>query len=865
MADNLLDKASILLTPTAYDNGSMLSIKPENGDGDFDFERNSAATRVNAQGLVENVQIISSELVSNGNFSQIGTEEVLNGNFSQEGSELITNGDFATNSNWTLASGISYNSNGYIDFDGTQGGGDARNTPNITFVAGKTYKVVYEIKNYVSGTIRFRFQSGNNTIGQQQSGDGVKTEYIVCNDSSNTNFQFFNSPTFTGSIDNVSVKEVGQNWNLGSGWSIGDGEAVADNAPSGQSVVSGSGALTIGKQYKVSYEILSITQGEFGFTDQGQLIARSNQVGVVTEYFTALGGGIRIRAVGTTSGSITNISVKEVGQDWQLGTDVAIGDSVVEMNNSAALQGAIQTNVITSGNLCKVSFEVKNYVNGIVNLRHPLNENVSANGVYTFEGTANDTKVFIRGADTTNNFEVTNISLKEITDDTNIPRINYEGFSYQDSLGSELYDGNITQAVNGGTWIDNGDGTFTVTGNGTPSVGRGVRDFNADYLTIGKNYLITAIGDNLTIGIYDSSFGLLASGSSPLYFTPTTTTTKIYLSPTDGITATYSNVSVKEYSGQEVVPNSGCGSWLLEPQSTNLIPYSEDFSQWNVRNTSPILNYNTSPDGFNNSTRLVFSSSNIQFSHILPTVFTNATASMYVKGLDGETINFGVRDSEDLYVLNGDWQRIERSYTGTSQRMTVNTYNGATARDIEIWGAQLEALPYATSYIPTNGATNTRLQDIATNSGNSSLINSTEGVLYAEIAALADDGTSRMISLSDNDSSDHVRIYYTISTNKISVAVKSNGSNQYIFLNHDVTNITNFIKIAVKYKANDFSTFINGVKVNSQTTTASTPIGLSELAFDNGTGGNKLIGKVKALAVYKEALTDAELQSLTTI
>jgi len=83
---NLLDKASILLTPTAYDNGSMLSVKPENGDGDFDFQRNSAATRVNAQGLVENVQILSPELVSNGNFSQIGTEEVLNGNFSQEGS-----------------------------------------------------------------------------------------------------------------------------------------------------------------------------------------------------------------------------------------------------------------------------------------------------------------------------------------------------------------------------------------------------------------------------------------------------------------------------------------------------------------------------------------------------------------------------------------------------------------------------------------------------------------------------------------------------------------------------------------------------------------------------------------------------------
>ena len=77
----------------------------EDLSGDFTFSRNSAATRVNAQGLVENVQIISPELVSNGNFSQIGAEEVSNGNFSQEGSELVTNGDFATDSDWIKLNG----------------------------------------------------------------------------------------------------------------------------------------------------------------------------------------------------------------------------------------------------------------------------------------------------------------------------------------------------------------------------------------------------------------------------------------------------------------------------------------------------------------------------------------------------------------------------------------------------------------------------------------------------------------------------------------------------------------------------------------------------------------------------------------
>ena len=87
---NLLDKASIILTPTAYNNGEALCVKPSDGSGDFDFSRNSAATRVNAQGLVENVQILSSNLVQNGRLFGGGcTEEVSNGSFShREGSEL---------------------------------------------------------------------------------------------------------------------------------------------------------------------------------------------------------------------------------------------------------------------------------------------------------------------------------------------------------------------------------------------------------------------------------------------------------------------------------------------------------------------------------------------------------------------------------------------------------------------------------------------------------------------------------------------------------------------------------------------------------------------------------------------------------
>ena len=118
---DLLEKASIILTPTAYNNGEALCVKPSDGSGDFDFSRNSAATRVNAQGLVENVQIQSGNLVQNPSFSEEGVQEVSNGSFSQEGVQLVTNGSFDTDTNWTLSSGITYNSNGYLDFNLSSG------------------------------------------------------------------------------------------------------------------------------------------------------------------------------------------------------------------------------------------------------------------------------------------------------------------------------------------------------------------------------------------------------------------------------------------------------------------------------------------------------------------------------------------------------------------------------------------------------------------------------------------------------------------------------------------------------------------------------------------------------------------------
>ena len=245
---NLLDRSSIVLTPTAYDNGKVLCVKPSDGSGDFDFSRNSAATRVNAQGLVEDVQILSSNLVQNGSFSQLGSEEVTNGNFSQQGSQLITNGDFATDSDWIKGTGTTI-SGGNANFVNANG---VSLYQNIGTQSGFV-KVTFSVTNYTSGTLNV-YSGGNQSVAIVNVSANALGDYVAYVDRSggNVNIIFGSNDGFIGSIDNCSVVEVGQNWILSS-----QSEIIEDAAK----VVSTDGSFQFIKQdgfTSVSYTHLTL-------------------------------------------------------------------------------------------------------------------------------------------------------------------------------------------------------------------------------------------------------------------------------------------------------------------------------------------------------------------------------------------------------------------------------------------------------------------------------------------------------------------------------------------------------------------------------------------------------------------------------
>jgi len=362
----------------------------------------------------------------------------------------------------------------------------------------------------------------------------------------------------------------------------------------------------------------------------------------------------------------------------------------------------------------------------------------------------------------------------------------------------------------------------------------------------------------------------------------------------------------------------GTGHVLLEMQSTNTATYSNDFTQGDIFNSSndpavigAVLTSQQaiSPDGTNNAWLLKDNNSGssgvvaLRYSGTIVTLNNFNTITIFVKkalsndfiiiksggfgsGATGSTwfnINNGslgnvssshtakIEDYEDGYYrcsitfktatdVNGS-VLLQLASSNGSDQVTKDGTNG-----VYIFGLQCEAdasRNFATSYISATQRTVTRNADVCNNSGSSDLINSTEGVLYGEIASLNQTlPQSMFISLSNSTNSNTVEIGYTSVTNNARFRIRSN--NNAFVRDISVSDITQFTKMAIKYKSGDIKVFINGSQVLSSTTSFAFSDNLKELAFDRGNGLNAFYGKVKCVAVFKEALTDAELTCLTS-
>jgi len=329
-----------------------------------------------------------------------------------------------------------------------------------------------------------------------------------------------------------------------------------------------------------------------------------------------------------------------------------------------------------------------------------------------------------------------------------------------------------------------------------------------------------------------------------------------------------------ETMGQDIAridyTDSADGVLLLEPSSTNLLTQSNN----NFVGNQVSISYNNaiSPTGENNAFKLTANGIDPFISQNATTTSTTFTLSVYAKGV-GNTIgkecnffligdNYVQAQQSSNFILTDQWKRFESTLTLSSAPSSYVQWRfdipsvAEIGDETLIFGAQLEALSYPTSYIATSGSTVTRAAETCNNSGNSEVFNDSEGVLFADIAASTDTAYIALGTNSDNrvmlgSSNSYTRSYIKIGGTLIDFTSSILGSNNN--------------KVAIKYKSGDTDFYINGFKVFESSTVFSATAVFDEIQFQNLVGSTQnFYGKTKELGYYDTALTDAELETLTS-
>jgi hypothetical protein len=379
------------------------------------------------------------------------------------------------------------------------------------------------------------------------------------------------------------------------------------------------------------------------------------------------------------------------------------------------------------------------------------------------------------------------------------------------------------------------------------------------------------------------------SGTGDMTFTRAgDTATRV--NPSGLIAGVNANIPRLDYLG------STCPKILLEPQRTNTLTYSNQFDDvsWSKSRVTVLSNQITSPDGTINADKLTNNNTSTD-DYIekgnLPITAGTYTASIFVKNSDATTstirivhLSEGSVTSQMTYTwatntfsltgTNGvsgkvtsygnGWIRLEFTYslsitTGVAFRFYGQSFI-QSSKFVHIYGAQVEAASFATSYIPTTTASVTRNGDECVKSSISSILTSTEGTLFVDFIYISP--TAGRITIDDGSLNN--RIWFTVSSSGITLESRVGGTPSVGFGSPALTTIGIQYKIAFAYKNNNFAYYINGNQagISSSGTVAST---FSRLSFDSGIPTLYFNNKVNSLAHWKTRLTNSELATLTTL
>jgi len=383
----------------------------------------------------------------------------------------------------------------------------------------------------------------------------------------------------------------------------------------------------------------------------------------------------------------------------------------------------------------------------------------------------------------------------------------------------------------------------------------------AQTLKFGNGNFATKAGSTLCYDDQNGNFKPI-----PMDFTRASTATRV--NKQGLIEVVKSNVPRIDYT------DTSDGVLLLEKAATNLLPYSNDFSNsaWGKTNVTLTSNAVISPDGTQNASKIVAigSDGSLQDS-ITVTSGTTYTLSVYLKtvsgtldtaislGSPGFPQNEGEGGRYKNITVTNEWKRYTLTSTADASAATgigVGGFNSfSTSEQVYVYGAQFEVGSFPTSYIPTQGSATTRVAETASGAGNSEVFSDSQGVLFFDGSVFA---TNENLCISINDggatgSGNRVELLW-FSDGKFYTQVGNSGQE---FISSNTLNN----KILIKYGSGTYHLYVNGFRRITDTYTSLS--GLVSLDFKRQ-GSFTFKGKTKEIGYYNTILTDLELETLTS-
>jgi hypothetical protein len=340
---------------------------------------------------------------------------------------------------------------------------------------------------------------------------------------------------------------------------------------------------------------------------------------------------------------------------------------------------------------------------------------------------------------------------------------------------------------------------------------------------------------------------------------------------------------------------------LIEEARTNLLTYSEDFSNavWFKSAGSVTTDVTTSPDGTVDADTFIEDTSTgthiIRFQPFTLTSGVTYTSALYVKA-NGRNrvrlINFdGVSSIVSIYDLSAGtvvsgtgsivsmgngWYRVIQTFTAVStlatnfayqislDNGTTNNYPGNGTSGVFIWGAQLEAGAFATSYIPTVASTVTRNADVVTMTGTnfSSWYNASEGALMTEASTFSNASTDKFVANINNNGFPNRILMNFSSLNNFSASVVSNSATQVSGTNGVAAALNTPIKMCFAFKLDNFAFSQSGVAPTTDNLGAM-PVTVDRLWIGSATTTAFLNGHMLQIKYWPQRLINAETQAFS--